>query len=96
VLVKGTRFSHSVQFREQEEHVAKPTQISEQELEEMRRKEIADLDGSLTSTNDELSSLQKEIDSFNSSLRQVEANLLTEEKKNSNSRRGIYNQEEDL
>eukprot|EP01103_Thecamoeba_quadrilineata_P013784 TRINITY_DN3928_c0_g1_i2.p1 TRINITY_DN3928_c0_g1~~TRINITY_DN3928_c0_g1_i2.p1 ORF type:complete len:625 (-),score=165.00 TRINITY_DN3928_c0_g1_i2:45-1919(-) len=81
-LLKGTRFSHQVEFREKSDvSLTKPNELSEQELLEAREREIQELDTVLSEASTELGFLVKEMDAFSSSLRRTEATLSSEQRK---------------
>jgi len=84
VMVKGTRFTREVDFREKEAiSVRTDAEIhkTEQDLQAGREKEIKDFDAQITKLTNELQNLQNEIETWTSSLRQIEANIIATQRK---------------
>eukprot|EP01101_Sappina_pedata_P006684 TRINITY_DN3398_c0_g1_i1.p1 TRINITY_DN3398_c0_g1~~TRINITY_DN3398_c0_g1_i1.p1 ORF type:complete len:646 (+),score=286.02 TRINITY_DN3398_c0_g1_i1:203-1939(+) len=81
-MMKGTRFSHQVGFRddhvEQHAAISKDPEMSQQEKQEAREKEIKDLDEGIESASNEISLIEKQMQSFSSSIKQMEAMLQIE------------------
>jgi len=84
VMVKGTRFTREVDFREKEAISVKTdaeVHKTEQDFQAAREKEIKDFDAQIAKLTNELQNLQNEIETWTSGLRQTEANIIATQRK---------------
>eukprot|EP01102_Stenamoeba_stenopodia_P019711 TRINITY_DN7505_c0_g2_i2.p1 TRINITY_DN7505_c0_g2~~TRINITY_DN7505_c0_g2_i2.p1 ORF type:complete len:331 (-),score=122.70 TRINITY_DN7505_c0_g2_i2:254-1246(-) len=75
-MTKGTRFTHQVDFREKEDIVANKTETLTNQLEELEK-----LEGQVAEANSQLQQMQKDMEDYASSIRQLEASILSEQQK---------------